>query len=171
VPAFEVHPGQPGDLGGWSDDDHQLLITEGRRQLDRQIADLERIRSRCQFLFTTALGFLVVVFGTVRTIAGPGSHRVLPALLLWCGAVVCIVVGLLGAAALITTRKDLQIVDAAVLSRTAPPVLAQLALAYADAVRTGENSVATALTVQRDAVLLMTVGAFIYATAWLLAVL
>jgi hypothetical protein len=171
VPAFDVHPGQPGDLSGWSDDDHQLLITEGRRQLDRQIADLERIRSRCQFLFTTALGLLVVVFGTVRTFAGSGSHHVLPALLLWCGAVVCIVVGLLGTAALITTRKDLQIVDAAVLSRTEPPVLAQLALAYTDAVRTGENSVATALTVQRDAVLLMTVGAFIYATAWLLAVL
>jgi hypothetical protein len=167
VPAFEVHPVQPGDLDGWSDDDHQLLIAEGRRQL----ADLERIRSRCQFLFTTALGLLVVVFGTVRTIAGPGSHRVLPALLLWSASIVCIVVGLLGAAALITTRKDLKIVDAAILSQTAPPVLAQLALVCADVVRTGGNSVATALTVQRDAVLFMVAGASVYATAWLLAVL
>jgi hypothetical protein len=169
VPAFEVHADQPGDVSGWSQDDHQLLIAEGRRQLDRQIADLERIRSRCQFLFTTALALLVVVFGTVRTIAGPSSHRVLPALLLWCVSILFIVLGLLGAAALITVRKDVQIIDAARLSRTAPPVLKALALAYADAIRTGENSVATALTVQRDAVLFVVVGATAYATAWLLA--
>ena len=171
VPAFEVHPIQPGDLTGWSYEEHELLITEGRRQLDRQIGSLERIRSRCQFLFTTAFGLLLVIFGTVRTIAGPGSHRVVLALLLWCGSIICIVLGLFGAAALITTRKDLKIVDTAVLSRTTPPVLPQLAVAYADAVRTGENSVATALTLQRDVVLLVTVGSLAYGTAWLLAVL
>jgi hypothetical protein len=169
VPAFEVHQGELGDVSGWSHDDHELLIAEGRRQLDRQIADLERTRSRCQFLFTTALGLLVVVFGTARTIAGPGSHHVLPALLLWCLSIVCMVLGLLGTAALITARKDVQIIDAARFSRTTPPVLETLALAYADAVRTGENSVATALTVQRDAVLFVVAGASAYATAWLLA--
>jgi hypothetical protein len=105
VPAFEVHPIQPGDLSGWSCDEHELLIAEGRRQLDRQIGSLERIRSRCQFLFTTAFGLLLVFFGTVRAIAGPGSHRVALALFLWCGSIVCIVLGLLGAAALITALK------------------------------------------------------------------
>ncbi len=171
IVAFAVHQSEPGDVTGWPDEDQELLIAEGRRQIDRQIADLERVRSRCQFLFTTVLGLLVIVLGTVRTIAGPDSHRVFLALLLWCGSVISIILGLLGTAALITTRKDLKIVDAAILSRASPPVLAQLAIGYADAVRTGENSVATALTVQRDAVLLVIVGAFTYMAAWLLAVL
>ena len=50
-------------------------------------------------------------------------------------------------------------------------MLSQLAAGYADAVRTGENGVATALTVRRDAMLFVAVDAFMYATAWLLAVL
>lgn len=171
VVAFEVHKSEPGDVSGWSDDDMELLIAEGRRQIDRQVADLERVRSRSQFLFTTVLGLLVIVFGTVHAIAGPDSHRVFLAVFLWCGSVVSILLGLLGTAALIATRKDLKIVDAAILSRVTPPVLAQLAIGYADAVRTGENSVATALTVQRDAVLLVIVGASAYMAAWLLAIL
>jgi hypothetical protein len=171
VPAFEVHQGQVGDISGWSRDDHEMLIAEGRRQLDRQIADLERIRSRCQFLFTTVLGLLVLVFGTVRTIGGPESHRVLLALLFWCVSIICLVLGLLGTAALITARKDVQIIDTARLSQTAPPVFKALAPAYANAVHTGENSVATSVTVQRDAVLLMVAGALAYASAWLLAVI
>lgn len=34
VPVFDVHPGSPGDISGWGTDDCQVLVDEGRRQLD-----------------------------------------------------------------------------------------------------------------------------------------
>jgi hypothetical protein len=53
--VFDVHRAEPGDMSKWEDDDLNLLIDEGRRQLDRQGSDLEQIRGRAQFLFTTTL--------------------------------------------------------------------------------------------------------------------
>jgi hypothetical protein len=54
IQPFRIHPGRVGSLQGWDDDDFRLLVEEGRRQLDRQRTDLDRIQTRAQLLFTTA---------------------------------------------------------------------------------------------------------------------
>jgi hypothetical protein len=54
APTIEADHNQAGDVSGWPDRDLELLVEEGRRQLDRQHEDLERIRSRAQVLL--ALG-------------------------------------------------------------------------------------------------------------------
>ncbi len=68
VPVFDVHPGSPGDISGWGTDDCQVLVDEGRRQLDAQRDQTEQIRSRSQFLFTTCLGLAAVSFAGRSTV-------------------------------------------------------------------------------------------------------
>ncbi len=55
VRGFAVHPFQAGALHGWQASDLCLLVEEGRRQVDRQRADLDRIQARSQLLFTVAV--------------------------------------------------------------------------------------------------------------------
>jgi hypothetical protein len=55
VPVFEVHNTTVGDLTGWEPDELNLAIEEGRRQLDRLFDELERVRVRAQFLFTSTV--------------------------------------------------------------------------------------------------------------------
>jgi hypothetical protein len=164
VPAFPVHQISAAPINGWSGEDAKLLIDEGRRQLDGQTADLDRIRSRAQFLFTTSLAFLLVVLGTARV---PGLDG-LPTFLAWLTAVVLTLLGLLGSASVLVSRSDLGGVDAASLTHSDPPVLAALAGSYGEVVRVGADTVATRLTVYRDAVWCVTVGALAYVGAWLL---
>src|SRR5579859_3712330 len=61
VPNFNAHPAQPQSLAGWTNDELQLMIDEGRRQSDRQQADLEQIRSRAQWLFTVGAPVVVAI--------------------------------------------------------------------------------------------------------------
>lgn len=163
VRQFQVHPGGVGSLEGWGDDDFRLLVEEGRRQLDRQRTDLDRIQTRSQLLFTTAgvlLALLVSESGVVQ-------HHGFAVFIFWYMGLVLIVLGLLGAAALMTARGTFGMVDAALLSREAPPVLRSVARAHAEQVAAGENTVGTRLTVFRDAVMLVVVGAALQAGVWL----
>ena len=43
------------NLSSWDDDDLELLIKQGRSQLDRQRTQLRGVQTRSQFLLTTAL--------------------------------------------------------------------------------------------------------------------
>lgn len=168
VPAYEVHVTPPSDVNAWSPEEQTLLVEEGRRQLDRQANDLECIRSRAQFLFTTTLGLLVVVFAEFKTIISNGN---VGSFLMWCLAVLCSIMALLGAASIVTARKELGFIDAARLTSTSRPVLPELAAAYGRCIRIGENTVATQITVFRDAVLLLAVAGAFFAGAWMWAVL
>lgn len=164
VPVLEVHPNEPDTIDDWDSDDFKLLIEEGRRQLDRQLRDLERIQNRSQFLFTTALGLLVLAVATAKQVANRGNVIVFCA---WILALGLIVLSILGAAALMTVRSDLGMIDTALATSLPRPVDKALAAAHARAVRPGENTVATRLTVYRDAVYLLIVGAAFFAGAWL----
>jgi hypothetical protein len=77
-----------------------------------------------------------------------------------------VVLGLAGAAAVLTARSDFGRTDTAQTAETAPPLLRELALAYATSTGTGEETVRTRLTVLRDSVLLLVLGALVYAGAW-----
>jgi hypothetical protein len=165
VRQFQVHPGGVGSLEGWGDDDFRLLVEEGRRQLDRQRTDLDRIQARSQLLFTTA-GVLLALLVSESSVV---QHHGFAVFMLWYLGLVLIVLGLLGAAALMAARGTFGMVDAALLSQEAPPVLGSVARAHAELVAEGENTVGTRLTVFRDAVMLVVVGAALQAGVWLAA--
>ena len=162
VPSVIAHQIEPGDLTGWSTDDLAILTQHAREQLQRQRADIEAIRQRAQFLFSTclaALGLLGLAMPqTAATILGFG---------LSCLAASLILVSLLGGASVIVARKDLRMVDAAHLSTFDPPVGPLLARGLAMSIGDGENTVATLITVYRDAVLLLIIGMAVFAGTFL----
>ncbi len=166
VPAFVVHTHEPGDLARWTDSELTYALDEGRRQIDRQFESLERVRTRAQFLFTTCIGLLVVIFAGRHTmVAAKGDF----ALAGWALAIACTGLGMFGAASVIVARKDLRAIDAVLLTTTERPILPALIAAYGRCVRDCTNTVATQITVFRDAVLLILAGTLFYGVAWLVA--
>ncbi|MEV4116627.1 hypothetical protein [Nonomuraea sp. NPDC049695] len=95
-------------------------------------------------MFATALGLLVVIFTSAPGIIAALSLWVF---VIWLIGVFGTTLGLLGAAAVTVARKDVGWIDTTRLSRQPSPLLPQLAAAYARAVRTGENTMATHVTV------------------------
>jgi hypothetical protein len=66
---------------------------------------------------------------------------------LWLMAMIVLIYGVAGAAAIMTVRADCEMIDTAVLSRREPPILRSLAACYSGMLATGENTVATRVTV------------------------
>lgn len=167
VPTFQVHPSSPGDIATWSAEECQLLVEEGRRQVDSQRDQAEQIRTRSQFLFTTALALAAVSFAG-RSAVFTARNNV--PLAVWSLGLLLTFLGALGAASVIVARKEFGSIDAAVMTTVyVPPVLPHLAAGYSRIVGTGENTVATILTVHRDSVLLVLAGAVSWGIAWLIA--
>jgi hypothetical protein len=163
VRSFAVQSDKVGPLEGWDDADLKLLIEEGRRQFDRQRADLDRIQTRSQWLFTAAGALLALLISEVDIIAIHGAI----VFIVWYLGLVLVTLGLLGAAAVMSVRSTFGRVDAAHLSQQLPPVLQVVAREYAERAADGENTVATRLTVFRDAVLVIVVGAALQVGVWL----
>lgn len=158
---FTVHRTEPADVSEWEPDELRLLVEEGRKQLDRQRTEQERVQTRAQYLFTTAAALLAVFVSQT-------DHLNSLALIGWAVGLVVLTLGLLGAAALMSVRAQFGGIDASLLSHQQPgSVLVRLAGAYASAVRTGENTIATRITVFRDAVFLVLAGAALHAGIWL----
>lgn len=165
APDFAVNKPQAAATGlDWSTEDLQLLVDEGRRQLDRQLSELEHVRGRAQFLFTTTLAAFAVAVGLYDDAA---KTRGTVIVLGWCLSVLFLSLAVLGAGAIGTVRADFGRVDKSLISQQQAPVLRTVADAYARAVVTGENTVATRLTMLRDAVLLLLAGFAIQCTLWL----
>jgi hypothetical protein len=61
APTFGAPSEFTGDIDRLDDDDLEIVIDEGRRQLDRQLADLERNRSRAATLLTVGLAEIAVL--------------------------------------------------------------------------------------------------------------
>jgi hypothetical protein len=165
IPVFNAHPIEPHDVVKWPEADQHLIIEEGRRQVDRQFADLERIRARSQTLLTLGLALAAGVVASFEATALAG----LMPFILWMIAALSLFCSLLGAAAVMTVRADLGIIDTARLTLPKPPIIGDLSAAYSRVVRTGENTVATRLTAFRDAVVLLLVSTVAFASAWLVA--
>lgn len=149
VPVYHAHRNEPGSLDAWKEEDLRLIIDEGRRQLDQQLGDLESLRGRAQFLFTVT----VPLVGALGALADDAYHHSCGwAFVLWCLATLTGAYAGLGAAAVMTVRADFSVIDSARLSTYAPPILARLAGDYSRMLGTGANTVATRLTVLRQAV-------------------
>lgn len=163
VPTFEAYRQTPGDISQWEVEDLSILIEEGRRQLDRQRQDLEHLQGRAQFLFTTSLGLLVVVAALLTPVVKE-RNWVLSAG--WVLGTLTVGLAMFGAAGLFVARSEMNTIDAANLSQQDPPITMTLAEAYARMMAAGENTLATRLTVYRQAVLLVLIGATIHVAVW-----
>jgi hypothetical protein len=135
-----------------------------RRQADRQLADLEQIRGRAQWLFTVGVP-IVTAIATVIAAIGNGDSAWWK--VAWVASLLIAGYGVVGAAAIMTIRADFNEIDSAVLSGYKPPILARLAVDYAEMLAVGEDTVATRLTVFRQAVVWLIIGGYGGLITWL----
>ncbi|WP_203708619.1 hypothetical protein [Asanoa iriomotensis] len=162
VPTF----GQPTDftdsLDGLSDDDRKTVIEEGRRQLDRQLADLEKNKSRAATMLTVGLAEVgVLAAGANRAFAhGPWTG------IGWIVSALLALLALGGAVSLLTSQAVFGRTDTRAVASGPTPLQQQVAFGYADAVGWGEETIRTRITVLRDGVLLAVASAVLYALIW-----
>jgi hypothetical protein len=163
APALGADLNDAGEVSGWGREDLEILIEEGRRQIDRQHEDLERIRGRSQVLLAFGLALEGAIASLQQTVVQVDEF------LVWTLWVLALLVGawsILGAAATSVVRADMQMIHAAVLSRRQAPLLPELAGDYAAIVMDGENQLATRLTNLRHAVMWLLIGAFLGLLTW-----
>lgn len=168
VPSVSVHTASTEPMTEWKDEDLKLLLDAAIRQHERQWSQLEQIRGRAQFLFTTILVVLAFNISTLKDALDAASTV---AFLFWAAGAIALILALAGAAGVVVNRKEMGSVDATLATHLQPPVLRDLAFAYADCVGASVNTVATQLTVFRVAALLTIVGLLLTITSWLVAAL
>lgn len=164
IPVLRAHQVSPQSLDEWSEEDLGHMVEEGRRQLDRQLSDLTQIRTRAQWLFTVGAAIIAVAAGAFARVDSTGW-----VLALWLFALALLAYGVAGAAAILTVRADFKTIDTAVLSASDPPILRALATSYSRMLGTGENTVATRLTVLWQAVVFTILGGYLDLIAYLLS--
>lgn len=165
-PYVKVHKEEPGSVREWPDPDLMLLVDECRRQLDRQRGELARLQGLSQFLFST--GLAMIALAGVALPAVKASHNMVAAVL-WIAAALLLGCGTWGAAANLSTKNLLGVVDGVLLSRCEPPTLPLVAEAHSQQIAVGANTVATRLMIYRDAAFLVLLSAVMFMTAWWLA--
>lgn len=168
VRVVAVHSYEPHDMEGFTDSDVLLVIDEGRRQNDYQLSHLENVRGRAQFLLTTALALMALVFpllGDASSACDLGTQIVgtITTIL----ALLFFVIGSLGAASVIVAKKSIAMIDTAELSSMTDFSSRKLAHEYATYAKINENTRTAAITVFRDAVLLILVGCILWGVSWL----
>ncbi|MFC8838645.1 hypothetical protein ACFT8Q_00635 [Streptomyces griseoincarnatus] len=172
--AALLHPGRPlptfadpapctGSLDHLQQEDLTLLIEEGRRQFDRQAADLDRIRNRAGALATVSLALTAAIIARSREVLS--EHWALIAA--WTLSCCLALLAVAGAAAVLTGRAVLARIDTALATQGTPPIQKQLAAGYVQNASTGEETVRTFLTVFRDAATLAVASALIFFTVLL----
>lgn len=166
IPVVRAHQITTASLEDWDKDDLERMIEEGRRQFDRQLSDLERIFSRAQWLFGIGAAVTVALGTALKTTRPTGAM-----LIVWVLALVVLGYGIGGAAAVMTVRGEFATIDTAKLSHSRRPMVKSLATSYSRMLGTGENTVATRVTVFRHAVLFVSVGGYLGLVIVVLAVL
>lgn len=158
MPTFAEPEPHTRDVPPLSDEELGLLIEEGRRQIDRQMADLDRIRNRSGALATVALALIAAIVGRFADVLDRHWTLIAP----WAVSCLLAVLAVAGAAAVLSARAVLGRVDTRLAAQGARPMRANLAEAYVEMVSTGEETVRTFLTVFRDAVTLAVTAALVF---------
>ncbi|WP_141202765.1 hypothetical protein [Streptomyces griseorubiginosus] len=164
-----LHPGRPlptfaepapstGNHDHLQEDDLTLLIEEGRRQLDRQAADLDRIRNRAGALATVSLALTSAAVAKSADILT--RHWLIVAA--WALSCVLAVLAVAGATAVLAGQAVFGRTDTRLAAQGPSPTRKYLAAGYIEQVSTGEETVRTFLTVFRDAVTLAVTSALIF---------
>ncbi|MFF7602960.1 hypothetical protein [Streptomyces mirabilis] len=158
MPTFAEPEPHTRNVPPLSDEELGLLIEEGRRQIDRQMADLDRIRNRAGALATVALALIAAAMGKLADVLD--QNWVLIAL--WAASCAIAVFSVAGAASVLSARAVLGRTDTRLAAQGTRPMRASLAEAYVGTVSTGEETVRTYLTVFRDAVTLAVAAALAF---------
>ncbi|MGW1785764.1 hypothetical protein ACWCQQ_42810 [Streptomyces sp. NPDC002143] len=158
MPTFAEPEPYTRNVPPLSDEELGLLIEEGRRQIDRQTADLDRIRNRAGVLATVALALIAAVMGKLADVLE--QHWSLIAL--WAASCTMAVFSVAGAASVLSARAVLGRTDTRLAAQGTRPIRASLAEAYVGTVSIGEETVRTFLTVFRDAVTLAVAAALAF---------
>jgi hypothetical protein len=151
VRTAPLNPNQPSDVSALDAGSLQLIVDEGRRQLDNQADRFRHITDRAQTLLTVgliAVGFAASIFtrlGHVHAV-----RRVL-ATSFWGVGGVMLLIGIAAAAAAVVVGAEFDTVDTTQISGWPSPALPLLAREYAEAVIIGETTVAARLTLFRQA--------------------
>ncbi|MGX5681805.1 hypothetical protein [Schumannella luteola] len=160
--------GKVGKLKGWDDAAIDAVISIASGQLESQRAALDRMISRAQFLFTTLLGLLTLVFSATPSIWAsktPFYDELVPRVLLAL-SIGLLVIALLGTAALIAVKKEFDAISASVLSRWKSFDRTRLAVEYAKCIDVGEQTNNAHLTAFGTSVRLTLYGVIALASAW-----
>lgn len=141
-PTLTNNANEPGELTGHSDPELQLVVEEGRRQLDAQSARFADVQSRAQTLLTTSLIVLGFTTSLVSRLEGFEGWRHRVEWLVWSIAIALDLLGVLLASAVIAVRAKFESTDTSQVTNMERPLLGALADDYAGAVRLGEETVA-----------------------------
>ena len=160
----DVYGVSPGTLESWNDLDLDLMLEEGRRELDAAASTLNDLRARGQTLFTILLAF--VGFSVGGQFISSVDKSILGYVLWYVGLVVT-VVGLVGAAAVYATTAEMGSVDAVLLSREPSAGIKRIvACAYPHAVKRSKVTTMARFTVLRDATWFGVIGALLVLASW-----
>lgn len=163
VPVFEQPPERTPDIAEFSDEQLQVVLEEGRRHLDRQREDLERIQTRSATAATIGLAEVALLSNGGATVIRAGGVWLIP----WLMGVICVFLGVAGAVSLLTTRPAVaapHVNDIASDEGRRP--LYTAAYSYVRGVDVGDVTLAARVTILRDVALLLVLGAVLYAAIW-----
>lgn len=161
-----------GDLDGWQDADLDLLIEEGRRTFESQAKRFDRVRSTAQVILPTATALLVILGSELNAVTAESTDWVRYLEYgAWVIGTVLVLLGVLGSASVLTVRSPFGMLLPTLISQQDPPIKKELARGYARQTMVGEETVATRLTVTRDAVTLVAIGGTLHLILWFVRVL
>ncbi|MFI5590147.1 hypothetical protein ACIA5G_34230 [Amycolatopsis sp. NPDC051758] len=162
VPTFTSPPDGETTMVGLSVEDLKLVLEEGRRALDQQEINLERIRSRASTSLTLGLAEIAALSALAPRAFAKGPVITI----LWCVGAVAVILGIGGAVAVLTAQAIMGSINPRQVAATSSPVLPHLVQELLRSLGESEVTVRTRLTVFRDAILLETVSALLLGGIW-----
>lgn len=163
VPMFEKPPDRDPDIAGFTVEQLQVLLDEGRRQLDRQRQDLERVQTRSATAAAIGLAEIALLSNGGATVIRADGFWYIP----WLLGVICVSLGVAGAVSLLTTRPTVaapHVNEIATYPGRDPLYCATYS--YIRDVDVGDFTLSARVTILRDVALLLVLGAILYAAIW-----
>ena len=159
VSATRANPNNPGDIAEFGPDDLQLVIDEGRRQIDAQRADFVHVQGRAQAQLVVSLAVLGFSSGGLSWLQRVRGGTYLADLIVWILALAAVLVGVGLSASVIVVQANFYRPDTTQLTRFTPPLDRPVARDYAESVRVGEITIADRVTIFRLATRFISWGA------------
>lgn len=148
----------------WTADEYKLFIEEARIDVANQQADKRDIRARAQIILTTA----IVLGGTLVTSYKGKNELCAGGNLLYGVAGLALCLAVLAAGGIVSARSDIGTVNVTALTHYDTGELQHtVAEGYASTRQTGAETISALVTVLRDCVLALVLGAAILAVAHL----
>jgi hypothetical protein len=165
-PTFE-NPNTLTPPVGFSPDDLQLVVEEGRRQQQAQLDAFRHTTSRAQLLVTISLAAVAFWVGVFSLVGDTQAWERVVSGGLWVLGGAGLILGLAAAGGVVVASAPFAQTDTTQLARA--PGVEHLAREYAELVRIGEVTVADRLTAFRQATRLVVWGVLVSAAASVVA--